>query len=122
MKLTPTERRKVKLSLELQKPLPPDLAQVVLVELGLAYGRTGKQSLAYQDALTRRNQYILAAFEALPGRPWPRCGELVNRITSGRLGDDKAGQCLKQAESLGAKMPSSLKMLAKICGLSARKN
>lgn len=118
MKLTPTERLKIKLSLELQKPLPPALAQAVLVELGLAYGRTGKQSLTYKDALNRRNQYIFAAYEALPGRPWTRCGELVNRIVSERLGDDKAGKYLKQAESTGAKMPASLKMLAKICGLS----
>jgi hypothetical protein len=118
MKLTPTERLKIKLSLELQTPVPPALAQAVLVELGLAYGRTGKQSLAYQDALNRRNQYILAAFEVLPGRPWPRCDELANRITSGQLGDDQAGQYLRQAASLGAKMPASLKMLAKICGLS----
>jgi hypothetical protein len=118
MKLTPTERLNIKLSLELQKPLPPALAQAVLVELGLAYGRTGKQSLAYQDALNRRNQYILAAFEVLPGKPWTRCGELVNRITSGQYGDDKAGQYLRQAAAIGAKMPASFKMLAKICGLS----
>jgi hypothetical protein len=118
MKLTSTERLKIKLSLELQTPVPPALAQAALVELGLAYGHTGKQSLAYQDALNRRNQYILAAFEALPGKPWPRCAELADRIASGKLGDDKAGQHLRQAAAIGAKMPASLKMLAKICGLS----
>jgi hypothetical protein len=118
MKLTPTDRLKIKLSLELQKPLPPALAQAVLVELGLAYGRAGKQSLTYQDALNRRNNYILAAFEALPGKPWPRCGELVSRINSGQWGEDKAGQYLRQAAAIGAKMPTSIKMLAKICGLS----
>jgi hypothetical protein len=118
MKLTPTERLKIKLSLELQPPVPPALAQAVLVALGLAYGHSGKKSLAYQDAINRRNQYILAAFEALPGRPWPRCGELADRITAEQLGDDKAGQYLRQAASIGAKMPGSLKTLAKICGLS----
>jgi hypothetical protein len=118
MTLTPTEKLQVKLSLELQKPLPPALAQAVLIELGLAYGRAGKQSLAYQDAINRRNQYILAAFEALPGKPWPRCDELVNRITSGQWGDDKAGQYLGQAWAIGAKMPASIKMMAKICGLA----
>jgi hypothetical protein len=120
--MTPNERLKTRLCLELQKPFPPDLAQAVLVELGLAYGHAGKRSISYQDALKRRNEYILAAFNALPGKPWNRCAELASRIASARLGDDEAGRQLRQAEQIGAKMPTSLKMLSYICGLSSRKN
>jgi hypothetical protein len=120
--MTSNERLKTRLCLELQKPFPPDLAQAVLVELGLAYGHAGKRSMAYQDAIKRRNEYIMAAFNSLPGKPWSRAAELAGRITSARLGDDEAGRQLQQAEQIGAKMPTSLKMLSYICGLSSRKN
>ncbi|MCL7419801.1 MAG: hypothetical protein M8364_02705 [Methylobacter sp.] len=116
--MTPKERFQVKLSLELQKALPPDLAQSVLVELGLAYRRSGRRSLAYQDALNRRNECIIEAFNALPGKPWTRCFELVNRIVSGQLGDDQAGQQLKLAEQIGAKMPTTIRTMSKILSLS----
>lgn len=120
--MTSDERLKTRLCLELQKPFPPDLAQVLLVELELAYGHDGKRSISYQDAIKRRNEYILAAFNALPGKPWSRCAELASRIASAQFGDDEAGQLLQRAEQIGAKMPASLKMLSYICGLSSRKN
>lgn len=116
--MTPSEKVRIKLSLTLQKPLPMPLAQIVLVELGLAGHNVGKQSLSYRDALERRNQLIKSAFDALPGRPWSRIAELSGRVISERLGDDAAGQILRSVIDAGFRIPTTVNYLATICGVA----
>lgn len=113
--MTYLERMKVKNCLLYDQPLPADLKQKLLIELGNGADISGKKSLTYQESKCRRDMYLQAAFKALDGRPWTRCNALANRLVLEDYGRDEAGIWLKRAVETRHKIPVSVAQIHNIC-------